>query len=111
MQLSATKHSSISIELAGPRSFGARSGGLAFACTGADPAGSIWDESGNAASTIASCLSEIAGLSIVRVIHSADVATSSFATTTLLIAVACDRTVSTVSALGIGERLLSRRTA
>ena len=92
-------------------STGARSGVLAFACTDGDPAGSICDKSGNAAMTIASCLSEIASLSVVRVTHSAGVAKSPLATETLLVAVFCSRPPRSVSALRDGEGLLSTLTA
>src|SRR6266480_7280576 len=82
MQISATGHSSrISTEsTASLASFGTGSGVLAVA-TGGVSGGSICDESGNAATTIDSGLSEAAVVPVaVPVTGSAAVATSALAT-------------------------------
>src|SRR5437899_9413157 len=103
MQISATGHSSrISTEsTASLASFGTGSGVLAVVTdTGGVSGGSICDESGNAATTIDSGLSEAAVVSVsVPVTGSAAVATSALATAALAtaalpIAVACGATAS-----------------
>src|SRR5258706_16117695 len=107
MQISATRHSSrISMEsTASLASFGTGSGVLAVAtCTDGVSGGTTWDESGNAATTIDSGLSEAAVVSVaVPVTGSAAVATSALATAALAaaalpIAVAFGATASSASA-------------
>src|SRR5438552_14994589 len=124
MQISATGHSSrISTEsTASLASFGTGSGVLAVA-TGGVSGGSICDESGNAATTIDSGLSEAAVVPVaVPVTGSAAVATSALATAALAtaalpIAVACGATASSASrdvarrpSIGI-EAVISIKTA
>src|SRR5712671_1445306 len=91
MQISATRHSSrISTEsTASFASFGTGSGVLAVVTdAGGVSGGSICDESGNAATTIDSGLSEAAVVSVaVPVTGSAAVATSALATAALATAV------------------------
>src|SRR6266851_1757007 len=103
MQISATRHSSrISTEsTASLASFGTGSGVLAVVTgTGGVSGGSICDESGNAATTIDSGLSEAAIVSVaVTVPDSAAVATPALATAALPIAVACGATASSTSAV------------
>src|SRR5258706_16250276 len=102
MQISATRHSSrISTEsTASLASFGTGSGVLAVVTgTGGVSGGSICDESGNAATTIDSGLSEAAVVSVaVPITGSVAVATSALATAALPIAVACGATASSASA-------------
>src|SRR5258705_3493943 len=124
MQISATRHSSrISTEsTASLASFGTGSGVLAVVTgTGSVSGGSICDESGNAATTIDSGLSEAAVVSVaVPITGSVAVATSALATAVLAtatataalpIAVACGATASSVSAVRDGARRSSIGTA
>src|SRR6266852_1580993 len=114
MQISATRHSSrISTEsTASLASFGTGSGVLAVVTGSGGVSGSICDESGNAATTIDSGLSEAAVVSVaVSVTGSAVVATSALATAALPIAVACGATASTASAVRDGARRSSIGTA
>src|SRR5258706_8419236 len=120
MQISATRHSSrISTEsTASLVSFGTGSGVLAVV-TGGVSGGSICDESGNAATTIDSGLSEAAVVSVaVPITGSVALATSALATAVLAtataalpIAVACGATASSVSAVRDGARRSSIGTA
>src|SRR5438128_2486627 len=105
MQISATRHSSriLTESTAALASFGTGSGVLAVVTVGVS-GGSICDDSGNAATTIDSGLSEAAVVSVaVPVTGSAAVATSALATaalatSALAIAVACGATASSASA-------------
>src|SRR5437762_6450182 len=118
MQMSATRHSSrISTEsTASLASFGTGSGVLAVVTDGVS-GGSICDESGNAATTIDSGLSEAAVVSVaVPVTGSAAVATSALATAALAtaalpIAVAGGATASSASAVRDAARRSSIGTA
>src|SRR5437879_6053847 len=108
MQISATGHSSrvSMVFTASLASFGTGSGVFAVAtCTGGVSGGSICDESGSAASTVDTGLSEAAIVSVaVAVTDSVAIATSALATATLPIAVACGASANSASAVRDGVR-------
>src|SRR6478736_4383778 len=108
MQASATRHSS-RISTESTASFGSGSGVLAGVTgTGGVSGGSICDESGNAATTIDSCLSAAAIVPVaVPATDSAAVATSALATAALPIAGTSGASANWASAVRGGARRCS----